>query len=75
MRCLNSFNLDNSGLEATLTACSNVFEKYKRTLLSGSSSEAFDSYYQKFLDELTAAGVDELVDAYQEQLDAWMADK
>ena len=69
------FNLDNSGLEATLTACSNVFEKYKRTLLSGSSSEAFDSYYQKFLDELTAAGVDELVDAYQKQLDVWMAEK
>ena len=67
------FNLDNSGLEATLTACSNVFEKYKRTLLSGSSSEDFNTYYQKFLDELTAAGVDELVSAYQEQLDAWMS--
>lgn len=66
------FNLDNTGMEATLTACSNVFEKYKRTLLSGSSSEDFDTYYQKFLDELTAAGIDELVSAYQEQLDTWM---
>lgn len=67
------FNVDNSGLEATLTACSNVFEKYKTTILSGSSSEDFDTYYQKFLDDLTAAGVDDLVTAYQEQLDAWVA--
>ena len=67
------FNVDNTGLEATLTACSNVFEKYKSTILSGSASEDFDTYYQKFLDDLTAAGVDELVSAYQEQLDAWVA--
>lgn len=66
------FNVNNSGLEATLTACSNVFEKYKTTILSGSSSQDFDTYYQKFLDELTAAGVDELVSAYQDQLDAWL---
>lgn len=67
------FNVSNVGLEATLTACSNVFEKYKTTILSGSSSQDFDTYYQEFLDDLTAAGVDDLVKAYQDQLDAWLA--
>ncbi len=68
------FNIDNTGMETTLTACSNVFEKYKKTVLSGSSSKDFETYYNEFLDELTAAGVDELVSAYQEQLDAWLAE-
>lgn len=68
------FNIDNTGMETTLTACSNVFEKYKKTVLSGSSSKDFETYYNEFLDELTAAGVNELVSAYQEQLDAWLAE-
>ena len=67
------FNVDNTGLEATLTACINVFEKYKTTILSGSCTGDFDAYYQEFLDELTANGIDELVSAYQAQLDEWVA--
>ncbi len=67
------FNVDNTGLEATLTACINVFEKYKTTVLSGSTTQDFDTYYQEFLDELTANGIDELVAAYQAQLDEWLA--
>lgn len=66
------FNVDNTGLEATLTACINVFEKYKTTILSGSCSQDFDTYYQQFLDELTANGIDDLVNAYQQQLDEWV---
>ena len=69
------FTLDNTGLEATLTACSNVFEKYKTTILSGSCSQDYDTYYQQFLDELTASGIDELVSAYQSQLDEWLANQ
>lgn len=67
------FNVDNTGLEATLTSCINVFEKYKTTVLSGSTTQDFDTYYQEFLDELTANGIDELVAAYQAQLDEWVA--
>ena len=65
--------MDNTGLEATLTSCINVFEKYKTTVLSGSTTQDFDTYYQEFLDELTANGIDELVAAYQAQLDEWVA--
>ena len=67
------FNVDNTGLESTLTSCINVFEKYKSTILSGSTTQDFDTYYQEFLDELTANGIDELVSAYQAQLDEWVA--
>lgn len=67
------FNLDNTGLEATLTACINVFEKYKTTILSGSCSQDYDTYYQKFLDELIANGINDLVEAYQKQLDDWLS--
>lgn len=67
------FNLDNTGLEATLTACINVFEKYKTTILSGSCSQDYDTYYQEFLDELTANGINDLVEAYQKQLDDWLS--
>ncbi len=67
------FNLDNTGLEATLTACINVFEKYKTTILSGSCSQDYDTYYQEFLDELIANGINDLVEAYQKQLDDWLS--
>lgn len=67
------FNVDNSQLEQELTAVVNVFEQYKGTVLSGASGADFDSYYQEFLDALTAAGIQELIDAYQQQLDDWVA--
>lgn len=65
------FCIDSSSVENELTACINVVSKYKGTLHSGSCTGDYDAYYQQFLDELTAAGVDKLVAAYQEQLDAW----
>lgn len=67
------FSISNTGLETTLTACLNVYEEYKGAILSGSSGTNFETYYQEFLDELELAGVNELVAAYQEQLDAWVA--
>ena len=65
--------MDNSKLEQELTAVVNVFEQYKGTVLSGASGGDFDTYYQEFLDALTAAGIQKLIDAYQQQLDDWMA--
>ncbi len=67
------FNVDNSKLEQELTAVVNVFEQYKGTVLSGASGGDFDTYYQEFLDALTAAGIQKLIDAYQQQLDDWVA--
>lgn len=67
------FCISNEGLEATLTSCLNVYETYKGTILSGSSSGDFEAYYKKFQDDLIKAGVEELVAAYQSQLDEWIA--
>ncbi len=68
------FQLDNEGLENTLTACSNVVQQYISTLQSGAAGESgWESTYNDFADALKAAGIDDLISAYQTQLDDWLA--
>lgn len=67
------FQIDSAGLENTLTACYNVQQQYLATVLSGSSGANWEKTLEEFQNDLKKAGIDELVAAYQEQLDAWLA--
>ena len=67
------FQLDNTGLENTVTACYNVEQQYIANLMSGSAGANWEQTLQDFQDGLKKAGIDELISAYQEQLDAWLA--
>ncbi len=67
------FQIDNTGLENTLTACYNVKQQYAATLNSGSAGNDWEATLEKFQSALKQAGIDDLVAAYQEQLDAWLA--
>lgn len=68
------FMIDNTDLENTVTACTNVVNQYYATLLSGTAGANWESTLQKFRDALTQAGINDLVAAYQTQLDNWLAD-
>ena len=64
-------NSDNSG---ELTAINNVVTQYRPIPGSGISSD-LEKDYEAFPGELDSAGIQTVIDAYQEQPDAWLADK
>ena len=67
------FVLNNDGLENTITALNMVRQKYQPQLSSGASPD-WESALAAFREELTANGIDDLLAAYQAQLDEWLAD-
>ena len=67
------FTVDNTGLEVILTACHDVCNQYHPMLDSGSASD-WEATLDEFIEKLKAAGIDQLVEAYQSQLDAWLAE-
>lgn len=68
------FSFDSTGLENELTACYNVGQQYKKDLNSGSVNDV-EATLKEFQDKMTAAGIDKVVSAYQEQLDKWLETK
>ena len=67
------FQLDNTGLENTVTACYNVVQQYNATLASGVAGADWEKSLTEFQNALTKAGIDDLMAAYQQQLDDWLA--
>lgn len=67
------FQLDNTGLENTVTACYNVEQQYLAQLMSGSVGANWESTLAEFQEKLKAAGIDDLIVSYQQQLDDWLA--
>ncbi len=64
------FSCDTSTVANELTAIANVIGEYKAGLETGTLDSAT---YDEFLARLQAAGVDKVVESYQTQLDAWLA--
>jgi len=56
-----------------LTAISNVTNRYKKILETG--SVAPESKLQEFIAQLEAAGIGKVIEEKQKQLDAWAASK
>ena len=64
------FTSDNSALDNTLTAINSVYTKWGKMISFGAFEDGdIDSYVA----DLKAAGVDDYLNALQEQLDAWNA--
>ena len=62
---------DLTGVSDAVSACTNVVNQYANPLAAG-SVEDFDATLQKFQEDLKAAGIDEIIAARQEQLDAFL---
>ena len=67
------FLYDYSDKEAEYTACLNIVEEYKKSLWVGAAD--VDTTLAEMTKRLKAAGMDDLIQAKQEQLDAWMSSK
>lgn len=66
------FIFDSTGLENQIAALSNVVAQYKGPINSGSVDP--EEYIPKFLADLEAAGINEIISNKQEQFDKWLAD-
>ncbi len=63
------FSVDLSEYSNQTAAVSNVIDEYRKQIESGEASE---ETLQAYIDKLYASGVQDLLDAYQTQLDAWL---
>lgn len=62
---------DLTGVSDAVSACTNVVNQYANPLAAG-SVEDFDATLAKFQEDLKAAGIDEIIAARQEQLNAFL---
>jgi len=67
------FMWDSSDYSTNITALNTALEKYRAALLTGSVGSAnVESTIKQLNDELYAAGLQTIMDAKQEQLNAWL---
>ncbi len=67
------FVFDNSEYVDQVSALNNVIKQYSGALSSGSGDP--DELLPQFLEALDDAGIDDVIAAKQEQLDAFLAEK
>ena len=66
------FTFDSSVVSDEVAACTTVVDKYVNALLLGIGDT--DATYQALLTELDASGINDIIAAKQEQLNAWAAE-
>lgn len=66
------YTFDSSEYQTEMAAISSVISQYVTTLEYGMAAD-LDATYQEFIEALDAAGMNRLVEANQEQFDAWLA--
>ncbi len=64
------FLFDSTGLEVQEAAVAAVCDRYAPSISSGAVDP--EAYLPRFVEELKQAGVDDIIKAKQEQLDAWL---
>ena len=64
------FTYDSAAVTNEVTACTNVVSKYNKALLCGALEP--ESTLAQFNEELYAAGLQNIIDEKQKQLDAWV---
>ncbi len=67
------FNFDSTVVANEISACDAVYQQYANNLAFGSIDP--ESNVQAFNDALYGAGLQTIMDAKQEQLDAWLAEQ
>ena len=63
--------LDTSTVATEIAAVKDIVDRYKEGLCSGVTD--YEAEYQKFIDAIYAAGMQDIINEFQAQLDAWLA--
>ena len=65
------FSADTSQFSNELTAINNVINQYRSTLESGASTD-LKGEYEQYCQAMENAGIQKVIDAYQQQLETWL---
>ena len=68
------FAADTDEVTNEATACFQIIEQYRKQLASGSSGD-WEGTLAEMNEKLQVNGIDKIVDTYQTQLDAWIAEQ
>ncbi len=66
------FSADTSQFTNELTAINNVINQYRAILESGSSTD-LEGQYEEYCQAMENAGIQKVIDSYQQQLNDWLA--
>lgn len=67
------FVFDATGLDTQIAALDNVYNKYVPSIISGTVDP--ESYIPKLIEDMETAGLENIIEAKQEQFDAWLEEK
>lgn len=67
------FTFDHTGLETQIATVKNVIDQYKGAIASGSVNP--EEYIPPFIEELEKAGIQDIIEEKQKQLDQWLQSK
>ena len=62
-------------ISAEISAISNVNVTYGNPLMLGKATKDVEEAVQEYRDQLTAAGIDKVIEELKSQLDEWVASK
>ncbi len=65
------FRLDTTEISSEISQCVAIVDEYKNALYWGVKGEDWEAYYDEFVDKLTAAGYEKVIDEIQAQYDDW----
>ena len=70
---LNGFKYDSSKYDAELAVISSLLNEYRFSFCFGIYGDQTEAKYHEFMDQCKAAGLDEIVQDYRDQLAAYLA--
>ncbi len=69
----NGFVVSTANVTTQLEQINAVSSEYRDIFIKGLSGAEFEAKYQEYLDKLETAGLQEVIDDFQKQLDDWLA--
>ena len=69
------FSIDSTAVADQVVACKYVFDQYAPTLNSGAAGDNVDELIADFVEKLYGAGMQDIIDEYQRQLDEFLAEQ
>ena len=69
---LGGFIFDKEDVQTQIEQCTAVSEEYRTTLSTGMKGEAWEKYYEEYIGKMELAGIRDIIDAYNTQLNTYL---
>lgn len=72
---LVGISFDFTSVQSKIDQINAIYGEYKDALIYGSKGKDWEVYYDEFAEKIKIAGVDEVIEELQKQVDAFLADQ